>query len=638
MTHHWRLMGFSIYCRDTSHIEVYMPTISLYTVYHKATHIVENPYIKPIQVGNQANIPSIGLRDNQGKEISDKNDSYCELTAQYWAWQNDHVSDYIGIMHYRRFFDFNTDIARVLNTYGIIEEPAFTLAFAKKYGMSAESVRAQIEGYDLILPLEWDVRQAGWQNIRQNYTDSPHHHERDLETTRAVIAEYYPDYLPYFDRVMQATSGYFTNMFAMRRPLFAAYSEWLFAVLGEVETRCDISHYDTQERRVFGYLSERLFNVWVQKTLAEMPQLKVNHLRRVFIHDTTPKAWYAAPVVSDKPVVSVVIAADNNYAPHLGALLCSILAHFPTHKYLDLLILDGGISIENRAMLMRLMPDNAKIQFLELSGEFTELNTHMHFSRATFYRLILDTLLPEREKVLYIDCDTIVLDDISTLFEVDLGNHALGAVFDYIMHHFCQTNVPSIDFTGSLKAKEYLQTYVGLGKDWENYFQAGVILFNVKKLRQLNISEVMISALLEKRYWFLDQDILNKYFRGDIIFLDPSWNVVNCGHEIYAGLPDAYVKALQKAEAAPKLIHYAGYEAKPWNNRVAKFSEYYFYYLRQSFWYEQVIFAFANEQGATIAIPQKSLLWRAARKCWQAMPYFMKRRLNRLKGYLQHKL
>lgn len=615
-----------------------MPAISLYTVYHKAAHIIKDTYIKPIQVGRQDNIPGITLRDNQGDEISAKNDTYCELTAQYWAWKNDQRSDYIGIMHYRRFFDFNIREKRSLNTYGIVEEPCFTLSFAKKYGMSAEVMRKQIEGYDMILPMKWDVRQAGWQNLRQNYINSPYHHVRDLDTARAVIAEYYPDYLPHFDAVMQSTSGYFTNMFVMRRTLFDAYNTWLFSVLQEVEARSDISRYDTQERRVFGYLAERLFNVWVEKTLADMPQLKVNYLRRFFVLDTAPKTWYAEPVVSDKPVVSVVIAADNNYAPHLGALLCSILAHFPAHKFLDLLILDGGISTINRNLLTRLMPGNAKIQFLELSGEFTDLNTHMHFSRATFYRLILDTLLPDRDKVLYIDCDTIVLADVSTLFDVDLGNHALGAVFDYIMHHFCQTNVPSIDFTGSLKAKDYLQAYVGLGNDWANYFQAGVILFNVKKLRQLNISEIMVSALLEKRYWFLDQDILNKYFRGDVVFLDPGWNVVNCGQEIYAGLPDSYVKALQAAEAAPKLIHYAGYEAKPWNNHAAKFSEYYFYYLRQSFWYEQVMFAFGGTQGTRVAIAQRSLLWHTARRCWMLMPYFMKRRLNRLKSFLQRTL
>ena len=194
-----------------------MSTITLYTVYHKAAHILQNPYITPIQVGGGDDIAGIHYRDNQGDNIAAKNDSYCELTAQYWMWKQDHESDYIGLMHYRRFFDFNTTAQRKANVYGIIEEPAFNLDFSKKYGLTPENLRAQIEGYDIILPHPWDVRPAGWDNLRHNYTASPHHHERDLNITRDVIAAHYPDYLSSFDEVMQARNGYFTNMFIMRR-------------------------------------------------------------------------------------------------------------------------------------------------------------------------------------------------------------------------------------------------------------------------------------------------------------------------------------------------------------------------------------------------------------------------------------
>ena len=618
-----------------------MSTITLYTVYHKAAHILQNPYITPIQVGGGDDIAGIHYRDNQGDNIAAKNDSYCELTAQYWMWKQDHESDYIGLMHYRRFFDFNTTAQRKANVYGIIEEPAFNLDFSKKYGLTPENLRAQIEGYDIILPHPWDVRPAGWDNLRHNYTASPHHHERDLNITRDVIAAHYPDYLSSFDEVMQARNGYFTNMFIMRRALFAEYSAWLFAVLAEVEKRADISAYDTQEKRVFGYLSERLLNVWLKKKLAEQPQLKINHLRRVFIFDTTAKSWYAQPVQTDKPVVSVVIASDDNYTPHLGALICSILDHFPADKYLDLIILDGGISALNRKLLMRLLPTHANIQFLELKDEFQQLATHMHFSRATFYRLILDKLIPGRDKVLYIDCDTIVLDDISTLFDTPLEDHAIGAVFDYIMHHFCLNDVLSIDTTGSLPAKRYLHDYVGLEDGWQRYFQAGVILFNMEKLRRLDLSEVMISDLLNKRYWFLDQDILNKYFLGDVVYLDPRWNSVNSVQNIYQGLPATYIAELKTTETDPKIIHYAGFETKPWNNRYAELAEYYFYYLRQTFWYEPVMFALERREqgnGTTSAPPGRGIFWRIGQKCWKMMPLFARRRLHRVKEYLKRKL
>ena len=618
-----------------------MSTISLYTVYHKAAHILQNPFIKPIQVGHGDTIADITCRDNQGDNIADKNDCYCELTAQYWMWKQDHHSDYIGLMHYRRFFDFHKDASRTLKTYGVIEEDAFHLDFSKKYGLNEENMRAQIEPYDIILPHPWNVQQDGWKNLRHHYDAAPYHHARDLNITREVIAKDYPAYLPHFDAMQQAHSGYFTNMFIMRRQLFAEYSTWLFAVLAEVEKRADISAYGVQERRVFGYLSERLFNVWLQKKLAEQPKLKINHLHRIFIQDTTAKTWYAAPVSSDKPVVSVVIASDDHYTPHLGALICSIRDHFPADKFLDLIILDGGISQEHQKMLARLLPAHAQIQFLELAGEFQQLATHMHFSRATFYRLVLDKLIPNREKVLYIDCDTIVLDDISKLFDTPLGDHALGVVFDYIMHHFCLNDVLSIDTTGSLPAKRYLRDYVGLEEGWQHYFQAGVILFNMEKLRRLDLSEVMISDLLNKRYWFLDQDILNKYFLGDVVYLDPRWNSVNSVQDIYRGLPPQYVAELKTTETDPKIIHYAGFETKPWNNRQAELGGYYFYYLRQTFWYESVMAALQlreSTEDAILPAEKRSIFWRVGRKCWQLSPRFVRRRLVRLKEYLKQKL
>ncbi|AHG87137.1 hypothetical protein F544_19090 [Bibersteinia trehalosi USDA-ARS-USMARC-190] len=622
-----------------------MKNISIYSVYHKASHIVENTYVKPIQVGSGEDIPHIKLRDNTGDNISNKNGTFCELTAQYWAWKNDLNSDYIGIMHYRRFFDFNSKEQRELNTYGILEEPEFNLDFLKKFGVSEDDIEEQVLNYDLVLPIEWNVTSAGWKNIKHNYINSIYHHERDLDATRDIIKRLYPDYITYFDEAMNSTTGYFTNMFILKRELFNDYSQWLFNILFELENIIDISSYDVQERRVFGYLSERLFNVWLLKLFTEKKSIKVNFLRRVFVQNTDAKNWIAKTLKTDKKIVSIVIASDDNYSSHLGALIQSILDNFSQDRFLDIIILDGGISNYNKFLLNGLLGENSHIQFLDLSSEFSNQSTHMHFSKATFYRLILDKLILDRDKVLYIDCDTIVLDDVSKLFDTDLGNNAIGAVYDYIMHHFCQMGIPSIDFTGGVKSKDYLQNYVGI-KEWDKYFQAGVILFNLDKMRKMDLSEVMIKSLLDKRYWFLDQDILNKYLLGKVTYLDPSWNVVNCGHEIYEGLSNKQILELKRSEANPKIIHYAGYETKPWNNRNAKFSEYYFYYLRKTFWYEKVMFKFPtsgnqeNNQPMIINIPEqhRSLVWRVSRKIWLKLPFYLRRRLGKLKEFLKTRL
>ena len=89
------------------------PKIKIYVVCHKPSYVPENPYLYPIQVGTAlSKSPLEGmLHDNEGDNISDRNKSYCELTAQYWAWKNEDA-DYYGFFHYRRYFAFDPNLNR----------------------------------------------------------------------------------------------------------------------------------------------------------------------------------------------------------------------------------------------------------------------------------------------------------------------------------------------------------------------------------------------------------------------------------------------------------------------------------------------------------------------------------------------
>ena len=498
--------------------------------------------------------------------------------------------------------------------------------------MSEADIQSCVDGYDVVLPVAWSVKEAGWKDVRSNYVDSEHHFANDLITTENVIKDIYPEDLQFFSRLMSSTQFYSTNMFVMRKSLFDEYCSWLFTILAEVEKRTDISHYNQQERRVYGYLAERLFGVWVLKIQQERPELRFKYLNRVFVHDTNAKNWVAPRPNTTKPLISTIIASDDNYVPHLAALIKSIQHHFSSENFLDLIILDGGISEFNRNLLKKMTEEHnsSSISFIELEGEFSEHQTHMHFTKATFYRLILNQLIQDREKLLYIDCDTIVLDDIAKLYYTDLNGMAIGAVFDYIMHHFCQEKVSSIYETGAIESKNYLQSYVGMGDNWSRYFQAGVLLIDMNQLLELNLSSKMVEDLLNKTYWFLDQDILNKYFQGRVKFLDPRWNFVNCGDEIHKGLSKEQISELQKAGQNPAIIHYAGYHTKPWNNMGAAYSEYYFQYLRQTFWYEKVVFKHVLLSGAASQI--KKWKRKIVKGLWTSLPKSIRRKMKEPKA------
>ena len=223
--------------------------IKILVACHRQYPVPGEAFCLPVEVGaalHDAPIPCF-TPDNTGENISEKNKGYCELTALYWAWKN-LDADFIGLVHYRRYF------AKGRFTKQIPDEADFLKALGKA---------------PVILP----VKRHYW--IETNYSQYIHaHHEQDLTVTREALAERCPEYLAVYDREMAKRSGHRFNMSVMRRGLFDAYCAWLFPILFEIENRLDTSGYDAYSARVFGFLAERLLDVWIETNhvpYTEMP-------------------------------------------------------------------------------------------------------------------------------------------------------------------------------------------------------------------------------------------------------------------------------------------------------------------------------------------------------------------------------
>ena len=117
--------------------------------------------------------------------------------------------------------------------------------------------------------------------IETNYSQYIHaHHAEDLDITRKIIVEKYPDYVESYDKVMKDTKGHRFNMFIMERTLADKYCEWLFGILFDLEKRLDISEYTDNDKRVFGFVSERLLDVWIRKNHYKYEELPVAFMER----------------------------------------------------------------------------------------------------------------------------------------------------------------------------------------------------------------------------------------------------------------------------------------------------------------------------------------------------------------------
>lgn len=223
---------------------------------HKPYRLPQDPLYLPLQGGRASSPPLPCAGDDTGDNISRKNEQYCELTCLYWAWKNLYA-DYIGLCHYRRYFGGS----RMGSRWERI--------------LTAPQAERLLRHTPVILPR----KRHYW--IETNYSQYAHaHHGGDLQTLRAVLAEHHPYYLPAYDRVMARTSGHRFNMFVMRRDLLNAYCTWLFGLLGELERRLDISHYSANDRRVFGFVGERLLDVWLEANHIPYQELPVVHLEK----------------------------------------------------------------------------------------------------------------------------------------------------------------------------------------------------------------------------------------------------------------------------------------------------------------------------------------------------------------------
>ena len=228
---------------------------------HKSYWMPDDEVYVPIHVGRagKADIGFIG--DNTGENISSKNANYCELTGLYWAWKN-LQADYIGLCHYRRYFAHKY--------YGK------SLEIKQKAILSKTDYEALLQDYDCILPKK---RNYYIETVRSQYEHA--HNKRDMDEIERIIGEIYPEYIAAFSDVMNRKKLHILNMFIMKWDLFDSYCEFLFDVLFELEKRINISDYTSQEARVFGYLSERLLNVWIEKNRVQYKECPVIFLENI---------------------------------------------------------------------------------------------------------------------------------------------------------------------------------------------------------------------------------------------------------------------------------------------------------------------------------------------------------------------
>ena len=213
---------------------------TIYIITHKDDVLInDNNLYKTLWVGENK-LNNNALIDNTGDNISYKNKNYCELTGLYWIWKNNIFSKNIGICHYRRFFDIsNIRISEILkNDDFIIPTPIFL-------GI----------------------------NIKQQYINC--HIDSDWQLMLSVLKEKYSDYYESSKIIFNNNRLYGYNMFITSQEQLNKYCEWLFDILFEIEKRNTRILNDTYQNRYFGFLSERLFTLYLLHNKLKIHEINI---------------------------------------------------------------------------------------------------------------------------------------------------------------------------------------------------------------------------------------------------------------------------------------------------------------------------------------------------------------------------
>ncbi|MEN4910183.1 DUF4422 domain-containing protein [Erwinia amylovora] len=542
--------------------------ISIYTSHHKPSAFLSSPVIKPIHVGKANSLDEICCAgDDSGDSISLKNPFYCELTAHYWVWKNTDISDYVGFMHYRRHFNFSDDQYKDEDVWGMVSRSEIDADYENEFGLDEDSIKKCIGDADLLLPKKWSVKAAGNINNFEHYKVSDHLHIEDYQNALDILTDKYPEYKKAVTLFNDAHNGYYTNMYVMKRDLFLEYSDWLFSILSDLEETLYFKNYSQQEKRVFGHISERLFNIFIIKKIADS-KIKIKEIQRTFIRKETFNSYLLPQYISNS--VPVVICSDDNYAMALGGLIKSIINNASSDKNYDLVILDNGLTVKNKHRILSLIKDitNFSVRFFSVHAfdEIKDAYIRPPFTIATYSRLFIPRLFRHFEKVVFIDTDTVVESDLAELIDISMGDNLVAAVQDIVMEGFVKFGNIAESDDGIQTAGEYLKSKLALSKP-EEYFQGGIMVFNIEAMNKENIFSRLMSELKGQSFWFLDQDIMNKVFHGRVHFLPLEWNVYHGnGHTdtFYPNLKFSTYSRYLKARKNPKMIHFAG-ENKPWH-------------------------------------------------------------------------
>lgn len=278
--------------------------------------------------------------------------------------------------------------------------------------------------------------------------------------------------------------------------------------------------------------------------------------------------------------IHIFFASDDNFALPLTIALSSILRHANSDDEFCFYILDKNISLKNKNKIQKLKKiKNFEIEYIQVDDKLFAncplTKECKHISLQTYYRYLIPIIKPNLEKILYLDCDILVVASLKSLWNIDLKNTYCGVVEE--MYDKTQQDAKRLNI--------------------KSFFNAGVLLINNKKWVDENISNQLFSKTkelyLQNKLIWQDQDVLNAVFNDNVTWINPKYNFQQNFHDNYTYTVYS-TNDIENAEKNNVIIHYNTY-IKPWKDGYKcnfKLQEYIKEIKLNGFWYVYVKYFF----------------------------------------------
>ena len=253
--------------------------------------------------------------------------------------------------------------------------------------------------------------------------------------------------------------------------------------------------------------------------------------------------------------VPIVFCFDNNFARYAYVTIRS-LSYFAKSetRYSVYCIINKDLDESNIKLIKSLVNKNLKIKLINALNTFESAHQHRGITESSYYRLMLHDLLPNEDKVIYLDVDVLINNDLSELYNNNLDGFIIGAVKNLFIYQVFEKHLKEIAYW-----KEKYENFKSY------YINAGVLLLNLKEIRATKIFKEWIT-LSNENWEYHDQDILNMSCFGRIYYLPPKYNAT---YAIRAkGSSNWGLFSNEELSEEPVIYHFTA--SKPWNAKYMK--------------------------------------------------------------------